>query len=153
VIGYALNYLSLISCGTGAGFLRVHRLSPCNYRSTNSQFSHPFTESCYNMPICCRRTRGLCHVPPRDKKTSLNLVQIVQTIAAPCLLDTTGSFLLITRPVSEIHYSPSSAEYGAGFKGERPGRSPRGLRKSEIEFTEYTETFASQKSQKVSLYF
>jgi hypothetical protein len=143
----------VISCGTGAGFHRVHRLSPSNYRSTNPQFSHLFAESWFNGPICCRRTRGLCRIPPRDKKTSQNLVQIVQTIAAPCLLDTTGSFHRITRPESEIHYSLSSAEYGAGFKGERPGRSPRGFRKSEIESIDFIATFASQKSRKVSLYF
>jgi hypothetical protein len=41
----------------------------------------------------------------------------------------------------------------AGFKGEQLGLSPWGLHKTEIESTNFTETFASLKPRKVRLYF
>jgi hypothetical protein len=44
------------------------------------------------------------------------------------------------------------AVYRAG-EGVRPGRWPRGLRKTKIEPTDSVETFASPKSRKVSSYF
>jgi hypothetical protein len=40
-----------------------------------------------------------------------------------------------------------------GFKEERQGRSPQGLHKTEIEFTDFSGTFASLKSRKVTLHF
>jgi hypothetical protein len=36
-----------------------------------------------------------------------------------------------------------------GYKGQQPGRSPHCLRKTEIEYTDFIQTFASIKSQKV----
>lgn len=39
-----------------------------------------------------------------------------------------------------------------GIFGERPGRSPRGLHKTEMESIDSIETFASVKSRKISLY-
>jgi hypothetical protein len=40
-----------------------------------------------------------------------------------------------------------------GLKGKRPGLSPRGLHKTETEFTDFIEIFASLKSRKLSVYF
>jgi hypothetical protein len=42
---------------------------------------------------------------------------------------------------------------GAGFKGERPRRYPKGLHKTEIESTDLIETFIPLKSRKFGLYF
>jgi hypothetical protein len=41
----------------------------------------------------------------------------------------------------------------AGFRGERPELSPRGLYKTVIESTYFIETFPSQKSREVSFLF
>jgi hypothetical protein len=38
-------------------------------------------------------------------------------------------------------------QHGRGFKGQRPGWSPRGLHKTETESTDFTETSASLKSR------
>jgi hypothetical protein len=45
------------------------------------------------------------------------------------------------------------AIFKAGFNEERPGRSPRGLLKTETEFTGFIKTFASLKPRTVYTYF
>jgi hypothetical protein len=41
-----------------------------------------------------------------------------------------------------------TVEQRVGFKDERPGRSPRGLQKTERESTDFIQAFVSLKSQK-----
>jgi hypothetical protein len=51
-----------------------------------------------------------------------------------------------------MNISEESNGSRAGFKGERPGRLPRGLHKTEIEFIDFSKTYDSLKLWKVSFY-
>jgi hypothetical protein len=45
--------------------------------------------------------------------------------------------------VVDVKSGPGLTPPGAGFKGQRPGQSPRGLHKTEVASAYFAEAFAS----------